>query len=107
MYPSASTLPSSSWLVATVVPWLTALIASPSPSGSPNRPSTLSMPAMKPSAGLPGVDGVFVVTSSPEASSNATTSVKVPPVSMPMRILRVMAPVFLRWEEAATAKPAH
>jgi hypothetical protein len=37
--------------------------------------------------------------------------VKVPPVSMPMRILRVpgcsgMAPVFPRRDEAATAKPA-
>ena len=51
------------------------------------------MPAMNPSAGLPGVEGVLVVTSSPESSSKATTSVKVPPVSMPMRILRVMRPV--------------
>ena len=49
------------------------------------------MPAMNPSAGLLGVEGVLVVTSSPESSSKATTSVKVPPVSMPMRILRVMA----------------
>ena len=44
------------------------------------------MPAMKPSAGLPGVLGVLVVTSSPESSSNATTSVNVPPVSMPILI---------------------
>ena len=48
------------------------------------------MPARKPSAGLPGVDGVFVVTSSPVSSSKATTSVNVPPVSMPMRMRRVM-----------------
>ena len=46
------------------------------------------MPAMKPSAGLPGVLGVFVVTSSPESSSKATTSVNVPPVSMPTLIRR-------------------
>ncbi len=48
------------------------------------------MPARKPSAGLPGVEGVLVVTSSPVSSSNATTSVNVPPVSMPMRMRRVM-----------------
>ena len=46
------------------------------------------MPAMKPSAGLPGVLGVLVVTSSPESSSKATTSVNVPPVSMPILIRR-------------------
>jgi len=43
---------------------------------------------MKPSAVLAGVDGVLVVTSSPESSSNATTSVNVPPVSMPIRMRR-------------------
>ncbi len=52
------------------------------------------MPARNPSAGLPGVDGVLVVTSSPESSSNATTSVNVPPVSMPMRIRRAIVPVY-------------
>ena len=46
------------------------------------------MPARKPSAGLAGVDGVLVVTSSPVSSSKATTSVNVPPVSMPMRMRR-------------------
>jgi hypothetical protein len=40
----------------------------------------------KPTAGSAGVDGVLVVTSSPVASSSATTSVKVPPVSMPIRM---------------------
>jgi hypothetical protein len=49
-----------------------------------------SMPAMKPSAGLPGVLGVLVVTSSPESSSRATTSVNVPPVSMPILIRRLL-----------------
>ena len=43
---------------------------------------------MKPSAGLLGVDGVLVVTISPESSSNATTSVNVPPVSIPILIRR-------------------
>ena len=65
------------------------------------------MPAMNPSAGLLGVDGVLVVTSSPVSSSKATTSVKVPPVSMPMRILRRHGASLARREEAATAKPAH
>jgi hypothetical protein len=74
-------------LVATVVPWLTASMSAPV---APIWASTLSMPARNPSAGLPGVDGVLVVTSSPVSSSKATTSVKVPPVSMPMRMRRVM-----------------
>jgi hypothetical protein len=34
--------------------------------------------------------GVFVVTSSPESSSKATTSVNVPPVSMPILIRRAL-----------------
>ncbi len=49
------------------------------------------MPARKPSAGLAGVDGVLVVTSSPVSSSRATTSVNVPPVSMPT-LIRLMPP---------------
>ncbi len=69
--------------MATVVPWLTAVIASPS---APTRSSTFAIPARKPSAGLLGVDGVLVVTSSPVSSSKATTSVKVPPVSIPILI---------------------
>ena len=48
------------------------------------------MLAMKPSAGSRGVDGVFVVVSSPVCSSKATTSVNVPPVSIPIRTRRVM-----------------
>ncbi len=54
------------------------------------------MPARNPSAGLPGVEGVLVVTISPEPSSNATTSVNVPPVSMPIRILRPLVRVVMR-----------
>ena len=63
----------------------TALMSSPL---APIRSSTLWTPARKPSAGLLGVEGVFVVTSSPDSSSRATTSVNVPPVSMPIRIRR-------------------
>ena len=70
--------------MATVVPWLTAEMASPSAAANPSRPSTFSIPARKPSAGLLGVDGVLVETSRPVASSSATTSVKVPPVSIPI-----------------------
>src|SRR5215468_6075736 len=77
--------PSSNWLVATVVPWLTALV---SPCSAPSRPSALCTPARKPSAGSFGVDGVFVATSSPDTSSRATTSVNVPPVSIPILIRR-------------------
>ena len=50
---------------------------------------TPSTPAMKPSAGLDGVDGVLVVTRAPVLSSSATTSVNVPPVSIPIRMRRV------------------
>jgi len=71
--------------VATVVPWLTAVMSSPV---APTMPRIFSMPAMKPSAGLPGVLGVLVVTKVPSPSSKATTSVKVPPVSMPIRMRR-------------------
>src|SRR3712207_575565 len=95
MKPIRSSLPSSSWLVATVVPWLTAVIAPPS---SPSRPSTLRTPVRKPSAGSAGVDGVLVVVVQPVASSTATTSVKVPPVSMPMRTRRGSMRKYLRAE---------
>src|SRR4051794_29702287 len=88
MKPIRSSLPSSSWLVATVVPWLTAVIALPS---SWSRPRTLRTPLRKPSAGSAGVDGVFVVVVWPVSSSTATTSVNVPPVSIPMRTRRVGA----------------
>src|SRR3712207_5539295 len=87
MKPMRSSLPSSSWLVATVVPWLTAVTADPSRS---IRSSTLRTPARKPSAGSEGVDGVLVVVVRPDSSSTATTSVNVPPVSMPMRTRRAL-----------------
>ena len=74
-------------MVATVVPWQTAVM---SPPPAPMMSRTLSMPVMKPSAGLLGVEGVLVVTSSPESSSKATTSVNVPPVSMPILIRRAL-----------------
>src|SRR3712207_149007 len=95
MKPIRSSLPSSSWLVATVVPWLTAVIATPS---SPSRSSTLWTPVRKPSAGSAGVDGVLVVVVRPVASSTATTSVKVPPVSIPMRTRRGSMRRYLRAE---------
>src|SRR3954452_4752257 len=87
MKPMRSSLPSSSWLVATVVPWLTAVTASPE---SPIMPRTLRTPLRKPSAGSVGVDGVLVVVVWPVSSSTATTSVNVPPVSMPMRTRRAV-----------------
>src|SRR4051812_43293530 len=95
MNPIRSSLPSSSWLVATVVPWLTAVIASPD---RPSEPSTLRTPLRKPSAGSAGVDGVFVVVVCPVSSSTATTSVNVPPVSMPMRTRRALMGTYLRAE---------
>lgn len=41
---------------------------------------------MNPCAGSAGVVGVLVTVSSPVISLNATTSVNVPPVSMPIRM---------------------
>jgi len=71
--------------VATVVPWLTAEVSLYS---APSKASALCTPVRKPSAGLLGVDGVFVATISPESSRRATTSVNVPPVSIPILIRR-------------------
>ena len=68
--------------MAMVVPWLTELT---SEGAAPSRSRTLRRPVRKPSAGSAGVDGVFVTVSSPVVSSKATTSVKVPPVSIPIR----------------------
>src|SRR3954447_6458301 len=89
MKPRSSTLPSSNRLVATVVPWLTAATSSPV---APSRARTFSTPVRKPFAGSAGVDGVLVVTTSPLASSTATTPVEGRPVSMPIRMLRSVRP---------------
>jgi hypothetical protein len=43
------------------------------------------MPLTKPIAGLAGVEATFVAAQLPVKPSTHTTSVKVPPVSMPMR----------------------
>ena len=83
MKPSAPTLPCSNWLVATVVP---CRIAEISVGEASEQARILSIPARKPSAGSSGVDGVLVVTTVPVRPSTATTSVNVPPVSMPIRM---------------------
>src|SRR5262245_6089303 len=75
-----------------------------SPSASSSSPSSFSIPARNPSAGLAGVDGVLVVTSSPESSSRATTSVKVPPVSIPTLIRRVWPAAMARFNQGATRR---
>src|SRR3989442_13108506 len=60
------------------------------------------MASSTPSEGSCGVVGVLVVTMAPVDSSTATTSVNVPPVSMPMRRRRpgVMRPKVSRVEMA-------
>lgn len=68
--------------MAMVVPWLTELMSA---GAAPVRSRILRRPVRKPSAGSDGVDGVLVTVSSPVSSSNATTSVNVPPVSIPIR----------------------
>jgi hypothetical protein len=77
------TSPVSSWLVATVVPWLTEARVGRAGAQCPER---LADAGEEPSAGSAGVDGVLTASSSPESSSTATTSVNVPPVSMPTLI---------------------
>src|SRR4051794_38426943 len=109
--PSVVTKPMSpmrssiSWLVATVVPCDTAATSGPA---APTRLSALWTAAMNPSAGSAGVDGVLLVAISPVASSKATTSVNVPPVSMPIRMR--MAPRCTRrprpWEPSTSANAA-
>ena len=94
MKPSPGNRSSSSALVATVVPWETeATPVETPPSSARTRPVASAAPcgcrrARRPT-GRAGVDGVLVVTISPVASSTATTSVNVPPVSMPMRRRRL------------------
>ena len=94
--------------MATVVPWLTAEIVAPASSSEMSMmPSTLRTPARKPSAGSAGVDGVLVVVVRPVSSSTATTSVNVPPVSMPMRTRRsLMADTLaMRYSRGKAADP--
>jgi hypothetical protein len=67
-------------LVATVVPWINRPIWR---GEIPVRVKTLSRPLKKPSAKFFGVEGTFVLVIRPLVVSRATTSVKVPPMSIP------------------------
>jgi hypothetical protein len=70
--------------VATVVPWT----VKPTDAGStPKRVKPWSRPFMNPSEGSAGTVGTFATRTSPVASSTITTSVKVPPISTPMRVM--------------------
>src|SRR3712207_9058373 len=88
MNPIRSSRPSSSWFVATVVPWLTAVTASPD---RPIRSSTLRTPVRKPSAGSAGGGGVLVVVVRPHSSSPATPAGKGAPGSVPMAARRAVS----------------
>ena len=68
--------------MATVVPCETAVTAL---ADAPARRRIFRIPSSTASDGSSGVDGVLVVKISPVVSSTATTSVNVPPVSIPMR----------------------
>src|SRR5690242_16381757 len=97
MRPSPGKRSWRSALVATVVPWETAATAGRDAlvAGSADAPFVrrriFRMPSSTPTDGSWGVDGVLVVKISPVASSTATTSVNVPPVSMPIRRRRLTA----------------
>jgi hypothetical protein len=67
-------------LVATVVPWIKRPIWWEE---LPVRFKTLLKPLKKPSAKFFGVEGTFVLMIRPVVVSRATTSVKVPPMSIP------------------------
>ena len=75
--------PSSSALVAAVVPWANSSTSSPS---SPARSSTAVTAFSTPSDWSSGVVGALAVTSRPPTAS--TASVKVPPTSTPRSIGR-------------------
>src|ERR1700722_10237856 len=80
--PSESIWPCSSALVATVVPWarLTTSCAV-----APADARIAATPRTRPTAGFDGVLATLVTCIAPVPVSTATMSVKVPPVSMPMR----------------------
>ena len=65
-----------------MVPWETAATA---PADFPASRRTFRSPSSTARDGSSGIDGVLVVKTSPVVSSTATTSVNVPPVSIPMR----------------------
>ena len=80
--PSELIWPCSSALVATVVPW--ARLAT-SCAVAPADARIAATPRTRPTAGFDGVLATLVTRIVPEPVSTATISVKVPPVSMPMR----------------------
>ena len=79
--------PSSSALVATVIPWENSSISSGERSA---RTSAASTAAITPSDWSPGVVGDLAVTRRP--SNASTASVKVPPTSTPKSMGGVIAP---------------
>src|SRR5262245_10216304 len=90
-WPSVVSMPttapffSSSALVATVVPWTTSAVSRSSASRSrPSSEASRRSPSITPSDGSDGVEAAFARATRPE-SSTATTSVNVPPTSIPMR----------------------
>ena len=74
--------PCSSALVATVVPWARLVTR---PRLAPALCRIAATPRTSPTAGFDGVLATLVTRIAPEPVSTATISVKVPPVSMPMR----------------------
>ena len=83
--------------MATVVPWLTVETSS---AWAPACSRMSRSPSAKACDGSDGTDGVLVACSWPVASSKATTSVNVPPVSMP---IRMVGPAFVRWSRSFSA----
>ena len=74
-------------LVATVVPWAIRSIRSSSAARSVRSFCAAAVrAASKPSCNRPGVDGDLVVVTEP-SSPITTTSVKVPPISMPTELM--------------------
>ena len=78
--PTVAPLPSSTALVATVVP---CMMPSMSPGATSAKRQILSMPASTPTDGSAGVDGVLTRTWRLVRSSNSNRSVNVPPTSTP------------------------
>src|ERR1700730_2853754 len=80
--PSELISPCKSALVATVVPWARPTTLS---AVAPLAARILSTPRKRPIAGFAGVLATLVTCVAPDTRSTDTMSVKVPPVSMPIR----------------------
>ena len=87
---SCAPLPSITMLVAIVVPWPMKSIVRGC--GLAARRESLEARSTRPDVGSFGVVGTFADQTSPDCQSSSTTSVKVPPTSIPTRRIKTSNP---------------